>query len=337
MRIPDSLLPNVRGRNKPIGIGKLNPLDQRGAKHWDEFHRQIWTAREYEEWKSRIPSFGCRCKKDFAELEIARPPEFDENGLLKFAWKVGIHNDVNEKLNRERNAGKTIMSEDNALACWHGIAPKRSDRLLVTVATGNTYTRLLTLTRPGFEAYAAKCKADYIEVTNVTSDQWQMEKFRIGELAKQYEQTLFVDSDCVILPNCPDLFDLPGLRMHDDRLELMQRPSGIEWAQPEYDSVMASQGLLSKPLKRIWNSGVVQCTRETASVWDHPPNRLPDSHCSEQFWVQYQAEKLGVMPLDVRCNFQWWFQDFADRVAEAWIVHFANAPNRFETIKAFLA
>jgi hypothetical protein len=124
--------------------------------------------------------------------------------------------------------------------------------------------------------------------------------------------------------------------MHDDYLELLQRPNGIEWAQPEFDAVMASQGVSSEPLRRIWNSGVVQCTRETADIWKSPEHRLPDSHCSEQFYVQHQAEKHGVNPLDVRFNFQWWFEGFQDRVKDAWIVHFANCPNRYEAVKAFL-
>ena len=316
-------------------VKRFGTLEERGRRHWDEFHRRVWTLVDLASWEARIPNFDCKCRDGYKALKEARPVVLDRDGRIAYEWKFGMHTDVSMKLNRERNAGKELLSLDDARACWFNEAPCRSDRLVITVATGQNAKSILKHTAPLMDAYATKCKADFVQLTNVTSEMWQDEKFRVEAFAKHYDQTLFLDCDCVVLDGCPDLFGTPGLRMHNDLPYLQRRSSGIAWAQPEYDAVMDSQGLGPQPIGRIWNSGVVQCTRATAGVWHAPARPLPATHCSEQFWVQFQAEQFGCAPLDSRLNWQWWFEDFEAGLADAWLVHFANHPDKAAAIADF--
>ena len=65
--------------------------------------------------------------------------------------------------------------------------------------------------------------------------------------------------------------------------------------------------------------------------------RLPDSHCSEQFFVQYQSRMYRTKALDAKYNWQHWFGDFEEGIAQAQIVHLANHPDKLSGVAKYLA
>jgi len=76
---------------------------------WAELHsKQNPTPEWFAGWLSRIPRFGCACRKDFQAIIDANPPRYDDF----FAWSVEAHNSVNQKLDR------TIMTMEDAAAIW---------------------------------------------------------------------------------------------------------------------------------------------------------------------------------------------------------------------------
>jgi hypothetical protein len=310
-------------------------LAERGRAHWAELHTCTDATPEWlAEWESRIPRYSCDCHAKYQSLKAAYPPRF---GADWFEWTWVIHNAVRRSLDRPE------ISLSNARACWlgpvrHHCGPYR-DRLLITVATGRTHEDILAVTRPSLVAYAAKCDADYIELTNTTADWWGYEKFRVYEFARKYAQTLYVDADIWIKSECPDLFSLDCVAMHDDRVALEAIPTGLDWAKPEFDAILRSQQILPRPVGRIWNTGVVLCTRDTADIWQAPEHPLPTSHCAEQWWVTQRCDEHSyhVQPLDRRFNNQWWMPDFAERVDDAYIVHWANAPDKARTIREWIS
>jgi len=228
------------------------------------------------------------------------------------------------------------------------IPDNRKKRLLITVATGDEFWRLLGLTRPFFKEYASKCDADFVALMNTTQTWPLYEKFRVHKWAGQYDQTLFVDSDCVIKSDCPNLFDMipvGQVGLHDDT----PLNSGHEWLFRSWQRVMDSQQVfrpLDKPHVTL-NSGVVMCDRDTAFIWSPPEKPLPEIHEAEQVWVQgtIQDRCMDVFKLPRAFNEQWYSQSCEPgsspekwkRLAdEAHIVHFAGCPNRFEEIRAFI-
>jgi hypothetical protein len=290
---------------------------------WKRLHTEkSHTLEAYNAWVKSLPPAGCNCNYD--EALAAVPVRLND----WFAWSVDLHNWVNAKLSYEQT------TLDNARACWLGMAPQTKPRLVITIATGTQFKKVLSVTRPYLQAYADRCDANYIELTNQSFDQWQLEKFRVHGFAKQYEQTLFIDSDCYVRPSCPNIFEMGETMLHSD---FPHNSWWKDWAVQEYDNVLASQGLASKPVGQLLNSGVVLCSKKTADIWKPPTQRLPDSHCSEQWWVQHQCDSFDVTLLPTQFNVQYWFKDFYDRLSTAQIIHAANAPNKVELLQKLIA
>jgi hypothetical protein len=319
------------GFRNPCQICKYTGLEikpngktpEKSYNHWEPFHLEPTPSEEkLANWELLIPCGNC--KDNYQIIKAQNPPRFTD----WFTWTWEIHEAVNAKLEYEP------MSLDNARACWLGIGPQTKSRLVITVATGPKFKGILAVTRPHLLAYAERCDADYIELTNQSFGQWQLEKFRVHGVAKQYEQTLFIDSDCYVRPSCPNIFELGETMLHADIEHNTWWP---DWAPFEYDNVLASQGLPPKTVGQLLNSGLVLCSRRTADIWKPPPHRLPDSHCSEQWWVQHQSDAFEVTLLPTEFNVQYWFEDFYERLPNAHIIHVANAPNKIELLQKLIS
>lgn len=64
---------------------------------WTELHAQENPTRFwFAAWLSRVPNFGCSCRRDFSEYLKTNPPRFDDF----YAWSVEAHNWVNAKLGK---------------------------------------------------------------------------------------------------------------------------------------------------------------------------------------------------------------------------------------------
>lgn len=281
---------------------------------WDEWHTKTKPTSDWiEDFVRRIPP-GCGCGESFQSwLAQMQPSEHFDNW---FPFSVDGHNFVNTKL------GKPIVSLSDAKACWLKEAPRTQSRLVITVATGDEFQKLLAVTRPTIEAYATKCSADFVALTNTQHSYWHGDKFRVNDFVSQYDQTLFLDADLIVKASCPDLFRLypDCVAMHDD-LNENSRLTDLSWASNELAQVLASQSVSDYPLTRLLNSGVVLCTREK-NPWTPPAQPLPELHCAEQFWVDHQAGDCQILPLEF--NLQYWMKDFWERIPQAHIVHLAN-------------
>src|SRR5690606_26873112 len=68
--------------------------EQRGREAWHELHSQREPTPEwYEDWRKRIPNYGCSCRKNWAKLTKKYPPDFSSPRAF-FEWSVARHNDV---------------------------------------------------------------------------------------------------------------------------------------------------------------------------------------------------------------------------------------------------
>lgn len=297
-------------------------LAERGRKHWQRFHSMDLTPDSLAEWEREIPSFGCECEARYKAIKSDNPPRFED----PHKWRWEIHNSVNKHL------GYPAVSLADAKAMWLSVAPRTSPRLVVTVAVGQAFRQLLQVTRPSMEQYAKRCNADFLAITNKRESHWHLEKFRAGPLAEQYDQTLFLDADCIVRETCPDLFAMypDCIAMHDD----LPHQTNLSWAAPEHRSVLESQGLQYVDTKRILNTGVILVGKDV-SLWNKPTKPLPSSHCAEQWWIDHQAgEAVRLLPTEF--NTQFWMNDFESRLSTAHIVHLASCLNKLQTAKQIL-
>lgn len=295
---------------------------------WSLLHiKENYDPDWFSQWVARVPSLGCDCRVDFEKILEVLPPVY-ESSNDQFFRGIDWHNAVNQKLSRAE------ISYDQALTLWRHQRPKTSrTKCIVTVATGANFRSILEVTRPSIKSYAEKCDADFIELTNETELWWGFEKCRARHFVKQYEETLFVDADCVINPAAPSIFGRSdSLAMHDDYPYLPR----TDWLHSERILIAKELGVAFEQRNTGLNSGVVYSRSEAQAIWTRPPANIPQTQTSEQTFVEQSAFRIGYSNLDSRWNWQIYFPGFWDEAKYAWIVHVAGEKKKLENLKRVL-
>lgn len=311
----------------PIGEASMLP---RSLPLWSELHLQdLYDEAWFAKWKARVPQVGCGCQVSFDEILETFPAVFGDS-RAQFERGIEWHNEVNKK----PSLSKPVVSLEDALTLWRHKRPASGKtRCVLTVATGRKFRELLEVTRPSLKAYAEKCNADFIELTNETELWWGFEKCRARHFVEQYDETLFLDADCVVNPAAPSIFDRSeSLAMHND-YHFLHR---TEWLRNERISIADALGVEFEQRDVGLNSGVVYARREAAAVWTRPPDNIPQSQTSEQTFVEQSAFRLGYTDLDDRWNWQFYFRDFWSKAPDAWIVHFAGEREKIHHARKML-
>jgi hypothetical protein len=198
---------------------------------------------------------------------------------------------------------------------------------LVTVAVGRQAKEIASYTVPMMQRYAIRCNAQLVMIDDDQFPTFRIgNKFRLAEIGKLFERTLFVDMDAWITEETPNLFKLSGKRvwMHRDADQL----TVFDWLHHDAEMLAKTQ-LVSKPeYLACYNTGLVLFNREHADIWQAPPRPFVGTHTAEQTWVEMQAQRLGVPigRLPLRYNLQWWMRDQWGK-SPAFIHHLANAPH----------
>jgi len=234
-----------------------------------------------------------------------------------------------------------VLTPEKGPTGYRAVVPTVSptkDTLVITVATGEEFATILEC-NPSIHQYAESIGADYIALTNTTQEWWGYEKFRVYEYAKHYRYTIFIDADCIVSPNCPNLVDYLGdadVAIFNDWPDLHFKPDWMIRATEEKSAVYESQRLsfdTEIPAKCL-NTGVVVCRKESANIWKPPIHPLPTKHCDEQSWVEYQCLPFKVSILPREYNNQYWMKDFDDY--PCFIRHYSSASNRVEIFTKML-
>ena len=193
---------------------------------------------------------------------------------------------------------------------------------VVTVACGCRSKTLARFTVPQMERYANRCGAHMIFMNRNQFIRWPIaNKFTVGDIAKRYDRTLFVDVDCWITDECPDMvqaFASGCVWMHCDDPYLSGR-----------DFLDNDARILGRPGFRLkcWNTGVVLLDREHAGIWKAPDGVMETTHTLEQSAVEVNAADAGIAirELPRAFNHQYWMRCFEDGKGDAHIIHMANA------------
>lgn len=307
--------------------------EERGRQLWRAIHQHTDLDKKwYERWRNYLVKGKCNCSEHFLAVEKSHPISFDSEQAF-FESSIAMHNAVNEHL------GKPTCSLERAYMLWRHKRPETGrTRCIVSVAVGYEMIAIARLTWPIMQAYAERCGADFIGLDNQTEDWWGLEKFRTGHFASQYEETLFLDADCVVRDSAPVMFDenKEVVCIHDDWGKLQ----GFDWLEIERGEVARKSGVNIQNTASCLNSGVVLSRKSASGIWLKPEVDIGTTHCAEQIWVEKQircgVRSESMKSLDCRWNWQHWFQDFAEGLEKAYIVHFANAPKRLELIKDYI-
>lgn len=334
--LPPCLEPNeFQGGEQAASMRIVEP-SARHREHWKQLHRFAFTATEqqwqqasewYAEWLSNVPNAGCSCRSEWSKIESALPPDFSSREAF-FAWTVEAHNRVNERL------GKPVLSLHNArlLHDMHYALtqperlPKASSTLAVVSIASGSHLSTLAQTWGLRRAYAERVGADAIDLTD---DRWpdypMANKWRLGNVfAAGYERVLYVDSDVVIKPDAPNIFeavpaDAVGLV---DEFPTVRANGIVQENYAKEFAYVASEAGWQMPQ---WcpNGGVMVLPAKWACVYE-PPRVMPDNRwCLDQYLLAVDCEKHGakVELMDGRWNWGWIDRRFWKGLSAAWMVH----------------
>jgi hypothetical protein len=172
-------------------------------------------------------------------------------------------------------------------------------------------------------AYADRVGADlHIIDSDFRPDYPMANKWRIANFARNYDQTLYVDSDVLITPGSPDIFSAvpEGFAARDERPDYHYRPN---WYSHEVLDLYQSQGVSHEP-QHCPNGGVLLMTPGTCELYEEPPHK-PYSQlwCTDQHWLSYRLETTDrqVTWLDDRWNWGFIRNDWWAGLAGAWFIH----------------
>lgn len=168
-----------------------------------------------------------------------------------------------------------------------------ANKAIVTIAIGQEYSKLAELTHPAMRKYAQRVEAEFIVIDSFdkSSKTPHFEKYRLYELLETYQRILYVDTDALIVSNCPDLFKLVpegqlGVFLEDDGIKLTNRS--------RTDEIQKICGKIDDWSGAFFNSGVMVLSSAHRAMFD--PNFKQNSLGSEyeQAQLNWNAQKLGI-------------------------------------------
>jgi hypothetical protein len=285
----------------------------RSNAEWNPIAEESWYRSE---WVPKIPSYGCSCEEHWKQLTAEFPIDWT-TARAAFGSFFRLHNIVSEK-----HAGRPTITLQEAEGQYR-LPVVRKPRGIVTFATGD-HLKVLDLTRPYLQAYADRCGAEYVELTNNMHHRWAIcNKFRMASIAWHYDQCLLIDSDIIVKPSAPDIFEAVGpdcvLAGRDEWGDYQ----GSKWYAGESKEFYESQGVQFEIQNRqCMNAGMMLFTPAICDLYFEPPDPYPRYWCVEQFWWWYQIRDVEVTWLDDRWNWPWIRKDFAAGAKDAYFLHF---------------
>ncbi|MBA3924222.1 MAG: hypothetical protein H0X31_21985, partial [Nostocaceae cyanobacterium] len=175
-------------------------------------------------------------------------------------------------------------------------------KAIVTLCIGAD--QLGTLTHPLMRDYAHKVGADFVVIAapKLNLKYIHYEKYQVYELLDTYDRILFLDSDIIVTPNCPDLFEIVPQNQfgaflvskhsyfHDGAIRVIQEVLGdIGWKREYFNSGVM---LVSKQHQEVF------CLEGDLLVWDSEKRDFFD-----QTILNYTVQKMGVPIYDIGYKF----------------------------------
>lgn len=186
---------------------------------------------------------------------------------------------------------------------------KKNTKALVTLAVGDLYTKMGLITHPLMRSYADRCGVDFIVIAERKVNEKygldeRYEKFQLYDLIDDYDQIAFIDTDILISPKAPSLFDLvppdrfaaaseAGFSKASRDVELTQRVLGeVQWRNTYFNSGVM---VLGKKHKQVFDPA-----RSELKLWSTGDFRKEEVNLlNDQPYLNHRLNDLGIELLDI--------------------------------------
>lgn len=206
---------------------------------------------------------------------------------------------------------------------------------IITIAIGDAYRYLAELTHPSIKAYAEKIGADFIDIDrrSISTDVPHYEKFQIYHLLNKYERVMFIDTDIIIRPDCPSLFD----EVPPEKIGAFNEGAFMDRSEPMRMIMEATKLKLEKWEGHYYNTGVLVVSRRHKFLFKKPEVEIIN------FWEQsylnliFFHNKVEFHNLDYKFNRMTVMDRFTGEHRRAsYLVHYAGCPN-FDVMRGLIA
>lgn len=204
---------------------------------------------------------------------------------------------------------------------------------VVTVTIGKNYEHIASMTHSSIKAYANKIGAEFIvldkiKLSNVSP---HYEKFMIYFLLNTYKRIIFIDTDCIIRNDCPNLFEIVPEHM----IGLVNEGRYQDFSQQIEETCVQYGGDHSKyDLTRYYNTGVMIVSRAHKELFVKPEKETIWNFYEQSYLnLKIQQMELRVFDLDYKFNRVNIMDKFygEDRII-SYIIHYAGVLQNLDQI-----
>jgi lipopolysaccharide biosynthesis glycosyltransferase len=203
---------------------------------------------------------------------------------------------------------------------------------VATTNIGDVIAEMTRLTLPLLENYAHRINADFVPITKMKkfsadySVYWG--KFQLYDMFADYERIVYIDSDSIVYPHCPNLLEIVpedqlgvlmesdfGLDPTEEILEYQTRAPEIHWR------------------KDYFNAGVMVASKAHREVFNSKHGNLGGQKYLEQTQLNYNVQRFNIplFKLDYKFNHTcYWGANFELR-DQSYIVHYAAITHEVRT------
>jgi lipopolysaccharide biosynthesis glycosyltransferase len=213
-------------------------------------------------------------------------------------------------------------------------------KLLITTRADNRIPDWVALTHPLLKEYAAKVGADfqvidYVTDCDVGDGRWHYRIMKHYELHEEYDRILHIDTDTLIMPNCPNLFEVVdpdeiGTCCEDKGPRQHARLQSIYLAQQKFGAIGWNREYI--------NTGVFVTSKEHREIYTKINGEYWTDWGSDDVHIGYLIKKNGfeINDLGYKFNHMTMFsQDWNGGPSrfDSHIIHYAGV-GLFEDAKA---
>lgn len=171
---------------------------------------------------------------------------------------------------------------------------------VLTITIGDFYKELAKITHPYIKNYAEKISADFILLAETKLPLPHYAKFEIGKLLGTYDRILYIDTDILVSPSAPNIFDI----VPEDTIGLLdESPLGynnefIKFLReygPEYVAEWTKH-------RKCYNTGVFVCSKGHKNIFKLP--EIFPNHYRDQSYLNLRLlqEKVKIFDLPYQYN-----------------------------------
>ena len=192
-------------------------------------------------------------------------------------------------------------------------------KAVITLSIGNKFHEMSAVSHPTMRFYADKIGADFIVINKekIMGSHPCYEKWQLFDLLFEYDRIIYLDTDILVVPNCPDLFDIVPIDKIGGFVE-SNYSNRMPWIEVIQD-MLGAVGWREEYL----NSGVGVYSYIHRPIFKKPTRYVYDPVFYDQTLYNYHIKQLRFLVYSIPMEFNRMDICGTDRLS-GFIIHYAG-------------